>query len=173
MTRILFVLMLASMLTLGCGKSHQEKTIENAIENQTGGKTDVNLDKQKMTIETKEGDKMEIGGGEEGIKLPADFPKDIYVYPGAKIEASFKNNDSHQLHLVTADAAAKVIAEYQTQLKKNGWNEKTVTRTGEFSMLEYAKDNRTVVVNASPEGKQTKVMIVMTKEEQAEQKQEQ
>lgn len=167
MTRYFFILLLVSMLAVnGCGKSRQEKMAEKAIEAQTGGQADVNLDKQQMTIETKEGDKMQIAGGEEGLKVPADFPKDIHVYPGAKVEASFKSNDNVQLHLGTADPVAKVIAQYQAQLKKEGWAEKTVTQTAESSMIEYTKDSRTVIVNASAEGKQTRIMIMISKEEE-------
>src|SRR3990170_1363771 len=60
-----------------------EKVTEKAIETATGGKVDVDADKEKITIETNDG-KLTIGQNE----LPKSFPSDITVYNGAKVTSS-------------------------------------------------------------------------------------
>lgn len=168
MTKSTLTLLLATVLVLGaCGKKSAEKTIEQAIEKNGGGKAHVDLSKNQMTIQTKDGEKIEIASGAEGLAVPADFPKDIYVYPKVKVEGSIKTGEATQLTLVTADAPAKVAEEYKGQMKKSGWKEKTAVQMNEMTMLEYSKDQRDLLVHITSDGKQTRIMLMESIEKQA------
>ena len=160
----LSLLIAMALLSGACGKKSQEEIIEKAVEKNSGGKAHVDLSKQKMTIETKEGGKVEIASGGEGLKVPADFPKDIYIYRGAKVEGSIKTGDAIQLTLQTVDADAKVADEYKRQMKQTGWTEKTTAQMGGMTMLQYAKDQRSLMVHLSRDGKITRIMLMMSTE---------
>jgi hypothetical protein len=55
----------------------------------------------------------ELGGGS---KVPADWPEDVAIYPGAKVRMN-KSNPSQQLLFVeTPDAEEAVLAFYQSKL---------------------------------------------------------
>lgn len=177
MTKTMLVLMIAAILVLGgCGKKNdeakakkaQEKKMEKAIEKSSGGKANVDLSKGKMTIQTKEGEKMEIAGSGAGVKLPDDFPKDVLVYKGAKVDTSLKTGDATQVMLSTTDATDKVAETYKAEMKKSGWEEKTSMQMPEMTMLQYAKDQRTVTVQVmTGDDKGTKVVLTVTKEKEA------
>lgn len=102
------------------GKNLVEKTIES----KTGVKTDISdLEAGKMTFtDSKTGAKVNIGTGE----VPATFPKDFPVYPGAKVTSSLSGAESGEgsgfwLTLSTPDALDKVAAYYKKELAANSW----------------------------------------------------
>lgn len=162
---LLGLMLIAALALAGCGKKSEERRIEKAIENNSGGQAHVDLSKNQMTLETKKGEKMQVVSGSEGLKVPDDFPKDIYVYTGAKVEASIKTPDGTQLTLATADPAAKVADEYKAQMKKAGWEEKISAGMSGATMLEYAKDGRDLMVHITGEAGNTKILLMMSVEE--------
>jgi hypothetical protein len=165
MSRVMLSLVVSMALMLGgCGKKMAEKAMEKAIEKGGGGKAHVDLSKNQVRIQTKDGDKMEFAGGGEGLKIPADFPKDIHVYQGAKVEGSIKTGEATQLTFTTADAAAKVAEEYQGKMKQAGWEEKTSAQMSGMTMLEYKKDQRNLMVHITSDGKTTRIMLILSKE---------
>lgn len=177
MTKTMLVVLIAASLALGgCGKKSdetrartaQEKAMEKSIEKSSGDKANVDLSKEKMTFQTKEGGKVEIATGEAGVKVPDDFPKDVLVYKGAKVDSSVKSPEGMQVMLSTADPADKVAEAYKTEMTKSGWTEKTSMAMAEMTMLEYTKDQRTATVNVMKgDGKGAKVMLVLTKKDAA------
>src|SRR5689334_5423927 len=77
-------LLLAISPLAGCRRIQEklaQKAAEKALEGTTGGKVDV--DGQNITIKNADG-KGTVAVG-PGATVPADFPKDIPIYPGAKI----------------------------------------------------------------------------------------
>ncbi|HEY5242599.1 MAG TPA: hypothetical protein VIJ22_14065 [Polyangiaceae bacterium] len=91
-----------------------EKAVEEAIEKQTGGKVSINGQKGTMTVVTDAGEIM-IG---PSATIPADFPKDVPLYPGAKPQLAVKQADpkgkiTWQLNLETADPTAKITDYYK------------------------------------------------------------
>jgi hypothetical protein len=180
MTRTLVVLLFAASLALGgCGKKSdetsgrtaQEKAAAKAIEKGTDGKAKVDVSKGKTTIETQTGEKIEVASGAEGVKLPDEFPKDVLVYKGAKVESSVKTPDGTQLMLSTADAPDKVAEAYKAEMKRSGWEEKTSMVITGMTMLEYTKNQRTATVQVMGEdgkgGKGAKVILMVAKEKGA------
>jgi hypothetical protein len=53
-------------------------------------------------------------------KLPADYPKDVPIYPGAKVEQAGPAVKD-MVVLSTADSKDKALAFYKAELPKNGW----------------------------------------------------
>lgn len=169
MTKTILVLMIAAILVLGgCGKKSDEAKAKKAQE-KAAAKANVSMAKGKMTIQTKDGEKVEFAGGGAGVKVPDDFPKDVLVYKGAKVETSLKTGDATQVMLSTADATDKVADAYKAEMTKSGWKEKTSMQMPDMTMLEYAKDRRTVTVQVmNGDGKGAKIVLTIAKDKEAE-----
>lgn len=54
-------------------------------------------------------------------QLPADFPADIPVYPGASVEFIPSTGARLSVTLIAPDALFRVAMYYKEELKKNGW----------------------------------------------------
>jgi hypothetical protein len=54
-------------------------------------------------------------------QLPADFPADIPIYPGATVEHVPSTGGNVSATLTTPDALFRVAMYYKEELKKNGW----------------------------------------------------
>ena len=85
----------------------------------------------------------EINFGTEG-KIPADFPKDFPIYPGAKVEGNISGAENQAgkgfwLILSTTDDASKVTAFYETNLAKNGWEIGSTMNIGTSATWEISK----------------------------------
>jgi hypothetical protein len=94
-----------------------EKAEEKAIEKSTGGQVTINGEKGTMTVVTDAGEMM-LGGT---TKIPADFPKDVAVYPGANPvmsakAADAKGKESWQVMLETTDSKDKVTDYYKANM---------------------------------------------------------
>jgi hypothetical protein len=143
-----------------CGKRHDEKAIEKAIEQSSGGKASVDISKGKFEIKTAEGEfKMSSG---EGVQIPADFPKDVYVHEGAKATAAMTLPKGHMLTLETADAVAKVAGAYQSKMEAQGWKQEMAMDNGGTKMFVYKKDKLTAQVTIAGEGDGGKTTISVT-----------
>lgn len=165
MTKKLLYLLLALPLVLGaCGKKNDEEKIENAIEKASGGKADVDLSEGRMSIETEDGEKMEMSTGDD-VQVPEDFPKDIHLYKGAKVESSIKTGNAIQLTLQTSDAAGKVADAYKKEMADKGWKEDTSIQTGDMTMLQYSKDSRNSMVHITAGKDKTTILLTESKEE--------
>ena len=64
-----------------------EKIIEKSLKNSGASDAKVDLSQGKMSIKTDTGEMVMSTG--DSVSLPADFPKDIYVIKGAKIQTAF------------------------------------------------------------------------------------
>lgn len=139
----------------GCAKKATEKTAEKSIEKSTGGEADVDLDEEKITIETKEGT-FEAG---ESISLPADFPSDVHVVDGTITASTTNTGGGYAVTVETSKSVSSVKQEYEDELKKDGW-EITLTMTlQDGATVAGEKDNRTVTVTISESEGKTFVII--------------
>ena len=160
------VAVVLSLSLAGCGKSvsqkASEKTAEKIIEKQTGGKADVDINKGNVKVETKEG-KMEAG---ENVKLPSDFPKDIYVIDGTiKAAISDQARDSQTISIETDKSMDEVSSLYQEKLKSDGWKITGTMAYGDVSTVVAEKDNRTASVVISKGDNKTTVTLSTGKNE--------
>ena len=110
------------VLALGCSgltekatEMAAEQVIEHAA-NTEGKDVDVDLSGASGTVKTDEGT-VQFG---EGTQVPADWPADVPVYPGATVQAAMTMESGgvpgHTLSLMTNDPVNKVAEFYRGKL---------------------------------------------------------
>ena len=161
-----------------CGKAKdaamnkvKEVAVEKAIESQAaadGKKVNVDVSGDTMTVKGEDGttkisgNSMEITSQDgktkmvsgENAALPADFPKDVPVYPGAKVTMAASNTEDKTttLTLESKDAVEKIADYVSKETAAQGWKEDMVIKQpGDqpLHMLGYKKDNRTLMYTIS------------------------
>ena len=166
---VLGVLVCSVVMVSGCGKpkktmsekiseSLAEKAIEMSMKAE-GASAKVDLSKGTMTVTTKDGETAVVSG--EGASVPADFPKDVYVIKGAKIQTSLKTPDGYMLSMQVDQSVAKLAATYETELKAQGWTQEASFDMGDSRSLSYKKDERQVAIVMNRSDESTAVMITV------------
>jgi hypothetical protein len=143
------------------GQAIGENLLEKAIEQGTGQKADVSADGKTVSIKTGDGT---FASSEEGaIKLPADFPSDVFTYPDAKItlaistpaNAASGTTASYMVAYTVNQSVADATAKYKTEMAKNGWTVDTEANYGAV-MIDFKKGNKNVSVTiGDSEGEKT------------------
>lgn len=101
----------------------------------------------------------------KGATLPASFPKDVAVYPGATLEAVIAQSGEDKGFSITAttpDAPEKVAAFHKKELTAQGWTEKqSLSQTGDapMQMLVYTKDARQLTLIITRDGEVTRAAL--------------
>lgn len=176
---VILSLFLAAVLTLsGCwplpsSEKVGEKIIEKTIESQTGGKVDINADKESMTISSNEGNTTFSGEGE--AKLPDKFPSDIFVMNDAKIvmASTIKEGNSYSISYGTDIALSEAYSKYKSEMAGMGWtNENEIDMGAQGKMLSFNKGNRNVAVtmgisNSDENKGKTTILVVTSSDESA------
>jgi hypothetical protein len=133
------------------GQSIGENMAEKAIEQATGQKADVSADGNNVSIKTDSG--TFSASGEGTIKLPSDFPSDVFTYSDAKItfatstpaNAADGTKASFMIGYTVNQSVADVVAKYKAELAKNGWTVGTEANYGAM-MIDFKKGNRDVAL---------------------------
>lgn len=138
----------AVVLLAGCGPNIGQKIVEKSIESQTGGKVDVNSDKSQMNIKSNEGDFSMSGEGT--ATLSADFPKDIFMAPDAKIQFSMANgkDKSYSAAYITSMNVDEIYGKYKSDLESKGWaaDTKTEMTFNDSKTVTYKKGSESLMV---------------------------
>ncbi len=139
MTRRAIVLFAVAISATGCGKI-REKLFEKKVEEATGSKVTVD-ESGRVNLMSKDdaGHETHVQFG-EGTTLPADFPKAVPIYPGAKVIAVVSMGASKDGYLVTLDttAPAEDVADfYKKNLK--GFKEESNVSLGKTRMISLAE----------------------------------
>ena len=161
---LLPALFLAILTLAGCGKSISQKAgelaAEKIIETQSGGKANVDINGKNIKIETEQG-KIESG---ENVKLPSDFPTDVYVIDGTiKVAVTGQNGEGQTVSIESDKSVAEVSAVYQEKLKSAGWKITGTMSFGEGATVVAEKDNRSVSVIIGQSNNKTTVTIGVAK----------
>ncbi len=136
-----------SIFISGCGKAAEkasEKATEQAIENATGGKAQVDLSKNEVTVKTDEGT-TKIGGSNE---WPSRIPSDVPKFMAGKITAISESTPAgggYQVMVGIEAASIADIEKYKSQLESSGWKITATTKTDDGYMVASEKDKRTVI----------------------------
>jgi len=135
-----------------------------------GGEEQVsmNADNQSVTVTTKDGTVTSTAG--KTAKIPDTFPKDIPLYAGAEIVAvsTMTQNEMFHVQATTADSLKNVAAYYKKELPAKGWTEQqTVSQAGDspMEMLNFTKEDRTVMVMVTADQGKTAIMLQTAKNE--------
>jgi hypothetical protein len=122
--RMLFSCLVAVPLVLGavgCDKiaqKIQQKAVEKAVEAKSGGEVKLDLGGKTISGVSKNGKQVTALG--EGVSMPADFPKQVPIYPGASLTMSHADNSGppkYALVFNVAEEPDKVVAYYKNELK--------------------------------------------------------
>ncbi len=156
--------LVAKKLSEQASKMVGTKLAEKMIETAAGGKADVDIKDDGLTVRTNE------GSFSVGTELPADFPKDIPLYPGAKVTYSGTNSSDNGggvgATFSTADDYTQVAAFYTRELPANGWTVDSTQNIAGTTVMSAKKDTRTLAVTATTSDGQTAISLGMNTESQ-------
>ena len=180
-----------ALFAAGCGQKVGEKVAEKAIElaaRSDGEKVDVDLDTDKggfsMTVKGEDGkdQKMELKStgdgdnfamtvrGEDGevsmvfgdaASIPADFPKDVPLFPGMK-PTMVQSHAQEKMHMVVAHAdkpIAEVAGFFKKQCASQGWTEQMQMTQGDARVMSYQKGERVLNVTLAAEDGGTSISL--------------
>lgn len=153
---VVLLLIVAGAINRSMQKTEAEKVIESA----TGGNASVN-DNGEVTVRTDQGTWSSSG------QLPKDFPSDVPLYPGSKVQASVaadqQQGGGQYVGLESTDSSDKVVTWYKQQLPAKGWKLSTNFETGGGVMFSGTKDTRNVMVTVAADSGKTIIGLVVTK----------
>lgn len=139
---------IACLALTGCQMAAQE-TAQTIVNTAMGGK--VNANGNKITVKGQNGGQVTFGGSQT---LPADFPKDVPIYPNARIIASASANaggkPAWEVTYLAPDAPQAVISWYAAQMKSNGWKSTAALGEGQGSVMNAQKANSALSVAVMP-----------------------
>jgi hypothetical protein len=141
------------------GSKVAERMVEVGLAKQ-GVKARLDTTEGKLTMETKEGSATYAVGGD--VKIPNDFPKDVFVYGGAKVLTSMTMPKGCHLTLQTKDSADKVINAYKREMTAANWKEESSMNQSGVSMLSYKKSERTAAVVVMTADNKTTIQLTIS-----------
>jgi hypothetical protein len=145
-------LTLAALLAAAC--SEQGETISEAERGESEGTV--------FKVETggEAGVQAEFG---ERVKLPANFPRDIPIYPGATPQGAVSRPDEGMVvNLRSQDSPEEVYDFYATELEAEGWKLLADMNLGAQRMLTAEKGQGEVAMTIMGEEGGTVVVIALT-----------
>ncbi|MBM4039197.1 MAG: hypothetical protein FJ290_11855 [Planctomycetes bacterium] len=113
-------------------------------------------------VKSKEGEATISAGG--AAKIPATFPKDVPLYPGAQVLMAAETPQGTMVQLRTKDDAKKVSSAYAAVLKAQGWEEETSATMPTGTMFALKKGGRTLQVMVLGTDDVTTIQLVAPKE---------
>jgi hypothetical protein len=144
--RHLFLALLAASALLsaaGCKRAGQSAA-EAAIAAASGGKLDVRHgDDGTTTIASKDGkDTMTVSTGGDA-RLPADFPGDVYLPSGYRVESALEMPGAMVAHVLTAGDVASVAADADKGMLAQGWKQAmTLAQSDQAHIVMWEKGER-------------------------------
>ncbi len=145
----------AAALILACGGD------ERTVETEAGD----------LTFEA-EGDRVVISGEQEGVgeisgqfgedaEVPEAFPKDLPLYPDAKVMGSMLAGGGGMITLQSGDDPDEVVDFYREKLVDEGWTISAEMDLGEQRVLAVEKEGRNGAVQVSREGSDTTILVTI------------
>ena len=161
-----FIMFAAIVVIFGCGEKGEEKAaekvMEKAIESNMGGNAEVDIEKNSLRIQTEEGEMTMTAG--EAVKLPADFPKDIFLYRGADLNMAMELPQATNLMFETKDSVSEVSQAYLDEMRKKGWAKEMSMDMGGRQMMVFTKDDRTANVSVASDEEMTQIALTVAQE---------
>lgn len=148
-------------ITSSLGQGFLKKTLEN----QMGIKLENGKNGESFSITNqKTGETVQLGE----TQIPADFPKDFPLYPGAAPGGSAVGSEKTTgkgfwLLLQTPDSLSNVTAYYSEQLEAKGWTIESTMSIGEGSTYKIKKEKLigTVIISSDKKTEKTTILITL------------
>ena len=144
---IVVTLFPAAMLlsVAGCGKSAEDRITEAAVSAASGQKVSVDHDGDKVTIKTEQGE-MQMSAG-DGIALPEDFPKDVFLPSGYTVKSAMKLPQATMVQVTAPGRINDLFAQADKQMLAQGWEQTmSMQQAADTRMLGYKKPDRQAMV---------------------------
>src|SRR5262245_52275902 len=166
MSRWSFSLLIAGLCAFGlCGcRKVEEKLAEREAEKATGGQVDIDSKTGNVKMKKKgpDGKETNVEFG-EGTAVPADFPKAVPLYPGAKLIAAVaisQGEGGHMLTLTTKDSTTDVLGYYKRSLA--GFKTDGELNGADTTILTMSTSDLSVSVTATKSSTDNETMIQLT-----------
>ncbi len=165
--RIVFVMAATLTLAAACERSSEaaaERMIEDALKAE-GADADVEFTADGATISVQdEHGRTAVQAGQD-LALPEAFPKDMPVFPDAKVTYTVHNETEGMATTFSAgEAAEKVYAFYVERLKQQGWSIDQEMKSGGLFILHATKDDRETAISISSDDAGSTIQIVVQDE---------
>jgi hypothetical protein len=161
---VLFFAISLLVAASGC-KSPAEKEAERSVEETTGGQAKVDEKTGSVEVKTKDKDgretKVQFG---PDSKIPDDFPKNVPIYPGAKIMSTVSLAEGKNGHLITLeskDEPTQVLEYYKKNLA--GFKTDSELASGTESMLMMSNAELTVSLSITKSSGDTLVQLTVSR----------
>jgi hypothetical protein len=140
------VLLAFAILALpGCkGKSAAERAAEKALEKATGGKAEVDLEGETVSIKTEEGE-VRVGALTD---WPADLPGDVPRFEGGKVKNAAKTDMGAENGWIVnlSEVEVEAVDKYLEELKTAGFSSDMISRTEDTIMFQGTKSDVSIMV---------------------------
>lgn len=130
------------------GEKAQEKTLERAIEQGGGGNADVDVDNQKITIESEEG-KMQINTADN--QWPSDAPPEVPKVTAGEIAGTTTSESARGRNwsIRFTGIGIEELDRYGALLKDNGFIKTSTMKAPKGGMVSGQKGNIGVIFTVS------------------------
>lgn len=147
--RVFLVILAMSLITTfySCKKA-SEKAGEKMIEKSIGDDVEVDIDDEKITIETKEG---KFTTDARAKVWPKEIPDDVPEFTNGKVSAvtTQEMGASNNWVIIFGDVPENALEDYKTKLKGEGFTIVFSTVAGMGGHMAAEKDNYNVVIMAA------------------------
>lgn len=141
--RLAAIALLLSVAATGCRKAGEAAT-EAAIERASGGQVEVEVDRDgdTTTFRDEDGNQMRVRSG-EGLSLPADFPRDIYLPREYALNSVIEMGPVTMVQLSSTQTVSDLYASADQAMQSQGWKQVMAMRQASGSaVLGFEKDRR-------------------------------
>ena len=137
--------LLSLPLFAGCQKSG-DAAVEAGAERMAGREVDVKSGKDQVTINAKDA-QLQIARDGQGLALPADFPKDVYLPDDFVVGNVLTVPRMLTVSGVTQGNLDDVFAQARASMQQHGWLEKSASQRPQMQTLALKKEDREAVLN--------------------------
>lgn len=160
--RRIAALALATLALLaGCGKSPGDALAEKALSaiasQQSGKKVEVKKDGDSMVIQTEQGTISMAGG--DNLKLPADFPVDVYLPKDYTVTAVLDMGNARNIGLRVPAAPGSLFEAAKASMKTQGWEAMMAMQGADGGLLTFRKGSRMTSFTFGQDGEATAMNV--------------
>lgn len=153
--RVSPIILLSAIIFLGAGcvqvdrateelkKISIKEFVDKTVTNVSGGTVGMKAGDGQITLtDTRSGTSYSIG---TQVAIPKDFPRELLVYPKAKILAVTQGSEQG-LNIQVHEFADTVVTWYADALRADGWKESSKFAVGGYESRSYTKDAITITL---------------------------
>ena len=140
----------------GCQKAQEkvmEEAAERAIENEAGGDAKVELNGGAVKIEAN-GAQVQMDA-QNGVKLPENLPKDLFIPADAKITVSNTTSEGAMIIFEQAMGLDKASSMMREGMQKNGWTQSADLNMNGTRTITYTKGEQEAALMMTGDGSAT------------------